>query len=412
MTHNVELRDRLLRQKDGYSLEQAFYTSESILEADLESFFYQDWLFMIPACEISKSGDYVTQKVGQYDIVIVRGDDGIIRALHNSCRHRGSRLCSAQKGSAPKLVCPYHQWTYELDGKLLYARDMGDDFKPEQHSLKAVHCREIAGLVFICLANIAPDFSELEGHLANYLGPHKLGNAKVAHSSTIVENGNWKLVFENNRECYHCSGSHPALCRTFPDAPAFTAVTSAGFPQDVKDHWKKCEAIDLPSKYVIDPGSYWRLARVPLIGEAESFTMSGKTAVSRLMGDISVKAAGSLLLFSYPNSWNHFLSDHAIVFQVMPINAVQTQVTTKWLVHKDAVEGRDYDLETLTHVWKNTNDEDRRVVEENQIGVNSPAYEPGPYSPIHESGVLQFVEWYKATLLSRLEGSSLMQAAE
>ena len=112
--------------------------------------------------------------------------------------------------------------------------------------------------------------------------------------------------------------------------------------------------------------------------------------------------AGTLLKFHYPTTWNHFLPDHSITFRVTPIGPQQTEVQTTWLVHKDAVEGKDYDLKELTEVWIATNDEDRRVVEDNQQGINSPAYTPGPYSTIQESGVIQFVDWYCATMADRL----------
>jgi Rieske 2Fe-2S family protein len=107
---------------------------------------------------------------------------------------------------------------------------------------------------------------------------------------------------------------------------------------------------------------------------------------------------GSLLLFHYPSTWNHVLGDHAVSFRVLPLGPTQTQVTTKWLVHKDAVEGVDYKLDQLTEVWTTTNDQDRRIVEENQRGVSSPAFEPGPYNPLHEGGVMQFVEWYAGAM--------------
>jgi len=96
------------------------------------------------------------------------------------------------------------------------------------------------------------------------------------------------------------------------------------------------------------------------------------------------------------------LGDHAVTFRVLPISAEETAVTTKWLVHKDAVEGVDYDLQNLIHVWTETNDEDRRIVEENAFGIRSPAYQPGPYSQIHEGGVVQFVEWYARFIEPRL----------
>ncbi|MTI43014.1 Rieske 2Fe-2S family protein [Roseibium hamelinense] len=400
----------LQKRKSGHALEQAFYTDAEIFALDLEKIFYRDWLFAIPACEIPKSGNYVTHKIGAYRIVIVRGADGVIRAFHNSCRHRGSILCKAQKGSAPKLVCPYHQWTYELDGSLLWARDMGPDFDPKAHGLKMVHCREVGGLVYVCLAEHAPDFEPYADLIAGYLAPHDLGNAKVAYESSIIEEGNWKLVWENNRECYHCGGNHPALCRSFPDDPGVTGIVGDDMPEALSSHFSRLEAVNLPSKFHLADDGQYRVARMPLKTGAVSYTMSGKAAVAKPLGRIPFADAGALLKFHYPTTWNHFLPDHSLVFRVTPVGPTQTEVTTKWLVHKDAVEGRDYDLKTLTEVWMATNDEDRRVVEDNQQGILSPAYEPGPYSPTQESGVLQFVEWYCDTLGARI--APLMLAAE
>ena len=141
--------------------------------------------------------------------------------------------------------------------------------------------------------------------------------------------------------------------------------------------------------------------------------MTGRRAVGRKLSDgfPGEEGIGALLLFHYPTTWNHVLIDHAISFRVLPISATQTQVTTKWLVHKDAVEGVDYDLEKLTEVWIHTNDEDRRIVEDNARGIASPAYQPGPYSEIHEGGVMQFVEWYCETLKRRLGPESQARIA-
>ncbi|ASJ76160.1 aromatic ring-hydroxylating oxygenase subunit alpha [Granulosicoccus antarcticus] len=387
----------------GYSLPQEFYNDPAFFDLDMQMIFHRDWLFAIPACEIPETGNYVTHKIGRTSVIIVRGADGEIRAFHNVCRHRGSTLCSAAKGTSPKLVCAYHQWTYELDGRLLFARDMGDDFDPSQHGLKPVHCREASGLVFICLAAQAPDFDQFAEQSARYLAPHGLADAKVAHESTIIEEGNWKLVLENNRECYHCSGNHPSLCRTFLDNPAVIGNSDdTGLDAETLEYIARCEAAGAPSKYMVDDTGTWRYVRTPLVGDAESYTMSGKVAVTPPLSNFSFKNAGALLMFHYPATWNHFLSDHTILFRVTPISPTQTEVSTKWLVHKDAEEGRDYSLENLTKVWMDTNSEDKRVVENCQEGVLSTAYEPGPYSAMHESGVIQFVEWYTTTLKNRV----------
>ena len=410
MLSNADVLSLLFTRQPGYSLPQPFYTDPDLYRADLEHIFYRDWLMAGTVAEFPKTGSFTTLQIGAAAVILVRGADGVIRGFHNSCRHRGSRICAAEKGTAPKLVCPYHQWTYELDGKLLWAREMGADFDPTKHGLKPVHVATAAGMVFVCLAAAAPDFAPLAAQAELYVGPHGLADTKVAFQSTIVEKGNWKLVLENNRECYHCSGSHPSLCRTFSDDPDLVgADDSVSSPQGAA-HVARCEAAGLPSKFSIAPSEQWRFVRIPFVGSAVSYTMDGKAAVSKRVGRVPFDNAGTCLFFHYPNTWNHFLSDHALIFRVLPVSEMETQVTTTWLVHKDAVEGTDYDQRRLTEVWLDTNDEDRRIVEENQIGICSPGYTPGPYSPKQEGGVIQFVDWYARTMQNRLTGRSLMAA--
>ncbi len=410
-TDRASLATLIAAQRDGHALEHALYCDPRVFRADLETLFYQEWLFVLSLAELPTPGAFATVQIGDYPVVVVRSQDGAVRAFHNVCRHRGQKLCAEDHGQKRRLVCPYHQWIYDLEGNLIRTRDMGTSFDPTAHSLRPIHTREAGGMVFLCLADTPPAFDDLGASLSRYLAPHALQDTKVAFQSTIVEKGNWKLVIENNRECYHCGGNHPSLCRTFDDRPIITAPGQTERTDgEVARHWARCEAAGLPSEFLIHPTNQWRLARVPLMGD--SFTLDGKTAVGKRLGQMPFDDAGSLLFFHYPNSWNHFLADHALTFRVLPISATETQVTTTWLVHKDAVEGVDYDLNRLTEVWLATNDEDRQVVEENQKGILSPAYVPGPYSQVQEDGVIQFIDWYKARMLARLGGDRLALAAE
>jgi Rieske 2Fe-2S family protein len=302
-----------------------------------------------------------------------------------------------------RLVCPYHQWTYDLDGKLVFARQMAENFDKTDFGLKPVACQHVGGYIFICLAGQPADFQPFRALMEPYFAPHNLVDAKVAHEATIIEKGNWKLVWENNRECYHCAANHPELCKTFPEAPTVTGVNGAESDPEMLAHWRKCEAAGLPSRFRIDQAGQYRATRAPLLRDSVSYTATGKRAVRKNLSDeVSTDRIGALLLYHYPTTWNHVLGDHAVTFRVLPISPTETAVTTKWLVHKDAVEGVDYDLSELTHVWTETNDEDRRIVEENAFGIKSPAYEPGPYSELHEGGVIQFVDWYAHFIGPRL----------
>jgi len=402
VTINTQAQAKLLKElekrKPNYSLPQSLYLDDDIFNADLENLFYKEWLFVAHDCEIPEIGDYFRYEIGNADVIILRDQDKGIRAFHNTCRHRGSSLCKEQKGNKAQFVCPYHQWTYDLTGKLKYAKDMGEDFNPDEHALHSVNCETLEGMIYICINDNAPDFSLFKQIVQPYLAKHNLQDAKVVHESNIVEEGNWKLVIENNRECYHCAGSHPELCRTYSDDPSITGIPDELDPtsQIVQEHWDKCDALGIPARFHLSEDGQYRITRMPLHDGAESFTLHGKVASKKPMVLSDDKALGTLLFFHYPNSWNHFLSDHSITFRVTPISANKTMVTTKWLVHKGAVEGKDYDLETLTAVWNATNQQDLELVEENHRGIQSPNYQPGPYSILHEDGVIQFVDWYQA----------------
>ncbi len=401
----------LKSRRPGHTLPRAFYVDPEIYQLDLDHVFYTQWLFVGHDGEMRRPGDYVTAQVGDYPILVVRGRDGALRAFHNTCRHRGSRICSASKGSSVRLVCPYHNWSYDLDGRLLFARDMAKPFDPKALGLKPIACESAAGYVFVCLSPEPPDFEPFRAAMTPYFAPHKLGAAKVAFESTILENGNWKLVWENNRECYHCSPNHPELCRTFPEAPTVAGVSGAAEDPVIAEHWARMEAAGLPSGFAISQDGQYRMTRMPLLRDATSYTISGRDAVARpLSPEVGASAVGSLLTFHYPSLWNHVLGDHAVSFRVLPVGPKQTLVTTRWLVNAEAVEGVDYSLDELTEVWLATNDQDRRIVEENQLGVASPAFEPGPYNAVHEGGVIQFVDWYAATMERSLAGKGARMA--
>jgi len=394
---------RLRNYQPTTPLSREFYTSSADYEVELEALWYRDWLFVGHDCEVARAGDYMTLQVGEYPVLVVRDRDGKIRAFHNSCRHRGARVCPDTRGNVPRLVCPYHQWTYRLDGELVAARDMGDQFDRSDHSLRPVHCTSVAGYLWICLGKVAPDFEPFRSQIEPYLLPHRLQETKVAFESTIVERANWKLVWENNRECYHCPVNHPELSRTFPATPTVASPEMAsGNPRSL-ERWERWESQGLPSRFQLSPSGQSRIVRMSLVNEAVSYTMDGRAAVSRPLSDsVTSSDAGALLMFHYASTWNHVLADHAISFRVLPLGPTETQLTTKWLVHKDAREGVDYDPRRLTEVWLATNEEDRRVCQENQLGINSPAYAPAAYSPVQEAGVMQFTSWYRNHLLQRL----------
>ncbi|RUR54305.1 aromatic ring-hydroxylating oxygenase subunit alpha [Vreelandella populi] len=400
--------DMLQSRARTYSLPQPFYNDARLFALDMQEVFEKEWLFAGMACEIPAKGNFMTLQVGDNPIVIVRGVEDQIHAFYNVCRHRGSRLCTKDKGKVAKLVCPYHQWTYELDGRLLFAgSDMGADFDLNQFGLKPVSVRTAGGFVFINLSDNPPAIDDFLVTLEHYLEPYQMDNVKVAVESSIVEQANWKLVIENNRECYHCNGSHPELLNSLIEFDDTEDPRATDKYKDLvtrkQTDWNG-EQVPWQLKRF---GKRNRLTRTPLLDGVVSMTMDGKPACNKLMGRLTSPDMGSLRILHLPNSWNHFMGDHAVVFRVLPLGPQQTMVTTKWLVHKDAVEGVDYDPENMRRVWDATNDQDRQLAEENQRGINSKSYQPGPYSQTYEFGVIDFIDWYSERMLSNLGSDSV-----
>ncbi|WP_040263622.1 aromatic ring-hydroxylating oxygenase subunit alpha [Pseudomonas massiliensis] len=395
--------DLIAKRKPRHALPRELYSAPEVYRQDLEQIWHRDWVFAGHTFEIPKAGQYFTLQIGDYPVAVVRGKDGQVRAFHNACRHRGAKVCEEAQGKVAKMVCPYHKWTFELDGTLLFAGNMGQDFDKTQYNLKPVHCEIVQSYIYVCVAAKAPDFEAFRTAVTPFVAPHFLEDCKVAFESNLVERGNWKLVFENNRECFHCDGTHPELMNSFVENLSVAGVGGDDDPE-LSAHWARCELAGMPSRLVMDINGRFRMTRIPLSAGAVSYTMDGKPAVNGRLDKSGEADIGALLYFNYPSTWNHFLGDHALSFRVLPLGPNETLVTTKWLVPSTAVEGVDYDLDRLTKVWLATNDQDRKLVEGTQMGVNSPSYEPGPFSEIAENGVCQFDDWYCSTMLDRLRG--------
>ncbi|MGQ9364941.1 aromatic ring-hydroxylating oxygenase subunit alpha [Azospirillum sp. ST 5-10] len=411
----MAVQSLLQRRTPGFSLEAPFYTSEDIFKLDMEVIFGRHWLQVGVEPDVPEPGDVLVVDVGKTSVLILRDDDMQIRAYHNVCRHRGARLVLQERASVGNLVCSYHQWTYGLDGALLAAEQMGGGFDRSCRNLKPVHLRSIGGLLFICLAENPPaDIDHMAAAIEPYLLPHDIANCKVAKEIDIVEEGNWKLTMENNRECYHCMSNHPEL--TVPLFEYGFGFAVDGADPRRREHAAKYDALvaachdrwegnGLPSREIdvlSGTPTGFRVQRLPLDGAGESHTRDTRAACRKPMGALTERDIGALSFWMQPNSWNHFMGDHAVIFTVLPLGPDRTLLKTRWLVHKDAVEGVDYDPENLTFVWKATNDQDSHLVGISQAGIASPAYEPGPYSPYTEPLVEKFTAWYVERLSEHL----------
>ncbi|MBB2176294.1 aromatic ring-hydroxylating oxygenase subunit alpha [Gluconacetobacter johannae] len=411
----ISVKELVARRKAGYALEAPFYTSAEIFRVDMDVIFGRHWIFVGLDPDVPEAGDAMVVNIGPSSVIIVRGDDEEVRAFHNVCRHRGARILPEGKAIIGNVVCPYHSWTYGLEGGLKFAEHMGPGFDPTCHGLKPVALRSVSGLLFICLSDDPPaDIDEMAAAMAPYLAPHDIRNTRVAFQSDLIEDGNWKLTMENNRECYHCAPNHPELT-----IPLF--AYGFGFAPDALDEegrreadryaklmraaHARWEAEGLPSReieHLADRATGFRTERLPIDQSGESQTMDTRAACRVALGGLTDKAIGGLSFWTQPNSWHHFMGDHIVSFSAIPIDEGHTLVRTKWLVHKDAVEGVDYDLQRLTEVWEATNRQDADLVAIGQQGATDPAYEAGPYSPYTEGLVEKFAAWYIDRLAASL----------
>lgn len=272
---------------------------------------------------------------------------------------------------------------------------MGDDFELLKFGLKVVYCVDISGMIFICLVQVLLVIGDMVKQLMIYLVLLGLMDVKVVYFLIIVENGNWKLVFENNCECYYCGGLYLLLCWIYFDNLVMIVMEGLdSVSLDILDYWKCCEVVGLLLCFVNYFKMEWCLVCILLLNNVESYMFSIKVVVSKCMGQMFFNDVGSLFFFYYLNIWNYFLVDYVIVFCILLISLIEMQVIMNWLVYKDVVEGVDYDIEILICVWLNINDEDWLVVEENQKGILLFVYEFGFYLMIQEEGVVQFVDWY------------------
>jgi len=208
----IDFAALIASRKSGFTLPAPFYLDPEVYARDVELIFGRHWIYVGVEPEIAEPGDFFTVEIGSDSILIVRDDDLTVRAFHNVCRHRGARLRPAGHGIVGNLVCPYHQWTYNLRGELIHNPHMGEGFERCRFNLKPVRLETLAGLLFICLNPEPPaDFDDLRRALTPYIAPHDLGSCKVAFQTDLIEAGNWKLTMENNRECNHCQANHPEL---------------------------------------------------------------------------------------------------------------------------------------------------------------------------------------------------------
>jgi phenylpropionate dioxygenase-like ring-hydroxylating dioxygenase large terminal subunit len=386
----------------GHALSQPFYCDPEFYAYELERVLLRHWHCVGHASQIREPGEFFTVDICGESLIIVRGQDERVRALLNVCRHRGARVCteSAGKARGGQFVCPYHAWTYDLEGQLRAASQMGAGFERAGYSLRELPARVIEGLIFVSFASNPLGLAQVEETLAGSAGVYGWAQASVAHRETYAVSANWKLAVENYMECYHCAPAHreysrfhlyarPAALNSEADERVRARAQAQGLDIRESDHWGARAA---PGQEAADS------LRSALADGTVSGSEDGRP-LAPLMGQFREYDGG--VTFFDVGLTNSFLAypDHGLIYRFIPRSVDRTDMEVIWLVRDGARPGVDYDLERLTWLWRITSVADKRIIELNQQGIRSRYYRPGPYSAM-EAHTRLLVEWILGELRS------------
>ncbi len=388
--------DLIAEYHPGFSLDADFYTSEEVYKNDLEKIFFCNWIYAGHASQLPEPGCYFLVEVGDESIIVVRDTDGNINAFANVCRHRGSRICNEVKGKVRVFVCPYHAWAYELNGRLRSKRAMPADFEQAKHGLKKVSCQVFHGLIFFNLDANPPDLVEGLSEVDSSYDIYELENSKVACQETYPVEANWKLVLENFMECYHCAPAHTeySQCHALK-SPEDNEALRPAMLEDAAALGYKTDSIDNSQSSTRGTVQYF-YARNALYPPNVTGSKDGKP-LAPLLGKIKEYGGGVADVQIGPLTYGILYPDHAVLYRFVPHGVQKTDMDIIWLVRGDAQEGKDYDTDELSWMWRVTTEADKKIIVDNQKGVNSRYYEPGCLSEM-ETYTVSFNQWYLAQI--------------
>jgi len=354
--------------KGAKPLPQKYFGSPEIFAAEQKKIFSRNWLLVGHQSRIAKKGDYFLAQMGGESLIIIRDSKFEIRAFFNVCRHRGTRLKEDACGHASAIQCPYHAWTYGLDGRLTGAPHMDEvpGFDKANYSLHPVSLALWEGFIFV---NLEKKPIPLENWFAPLNCKFSHWNMSILRPAKRIEydvHANWKLMFENYSECYHCPGVHPQLQKVSPYDSAENDLREGPF---------------LGGFMKINPG--------------KSLTMSGNACAS-FVGKI--ESLQQIFYYSiFPNMLLSLHPEYVMVHQIWPQSSDRTLILCDWFFHPDAFERKGFNPRDAIEFWDVTNKQDWHVCELSQQGIASRAYQPGPYSS-RESISTAWDEYYLRVL--------------
>jgi Rieske 2Fe-2S family protein len=356
------------------TLEARWYVSAEVFARERERLFAGGWSYAGRAERIAAPGDYLLVDVAGESIIITRDTHGEIRAFFNVCRHRGTRLCTAAAGRfGGSIQCPYHAWTYGLDGALIAARNMQDvpGFARGDYPLVPARAAIYGGFVFVSLAPDAEPFGVTYADLLTRFGAWNLAELRIARSIDYELACNWKLIFQNYSECYHCPLVHPQLDKLSPSESGRN---------------------DLSDGPIL--GGYSEMR-----ADGMSLTMTGRSTRPPVGSVGGADLNRSYYYTIFPSLLLSLHADYVMVHSVRPVAPDRTAIACEWLFDPRTMAAPDFDPSDVVDFWDLTNRQDWHVNELTQAGIESRAYRTGPYA--NAEGLLAAFDRY---YLERMSG--------
>ena len=352
------------------------YFTDEVWEWEKERIFFRDWFAVGREEEVANPGDFLTRDVVDQSVIITRNKEGELRAFYNSCAHRGTRLCDGAGALKSKvIVCPYHAWTFDADGKLLGTPNVHEEegFDRSNYSLFSVPVDTFEGFIYVNLSQGEPEQSLADQIAENPEGVYEfqrwnLGDLRLGASITYDVEANWKIIFENYNECLHCPSVHPELVQMVPS-------------------FRKGQVLDRPD---------WGGNK--LVDGATTLTPTGSSGRARLPGLSEEDVSAYFGFYTWPNVMYNFHGDSVMTYRVEPISPTRTRIISEFFFAPDEIAKPGFDPSDIVDFWDLVSKQDWEVCERAQTGVRSRGYRNGGVYPFNDHEIVYFNQYYEERL--------------
>jgi phenylpropionate dioxygenase-like ring-hydroxylating dioxygenase large terminal subunit len=342
------------QQSTPQTLPGRYYTDPAIFREEMERFYFNRWICAGRTDQVPHTGAYFLRDVAGESIIVTREAAGAVRAFFNVCRHRGTRMCAEAEGSFEgRIRCPYHGWTYALDGSLISAPNLDRaGFSRSDYPLHTVAAEVWEGHIFLNFAAERKPVASILGELTEKFRPWRMSELRLHKRIVYHVKANWKLIVLNYNECLHCPVLHPALNRL---TDYLGADNQAPTPDYIGGSMGFCNG-------------------------AETMSVDGVRRRAYLPGLDAEQRKMVCYYAIYPNLLLSLHPDYMMTHTLWPKAVDRTEIVCEWHFHPDEMAKPGFQAEDAIDFWDQTNREDWGISQLSQLGISSRAYTPGPYS--------------------------------